>query len=161
MEVKKSFYAKYIGPKIGPSILITLLVGGTTIYLDSQTTKIQRDAKDAEIETRIYESPKQLQKAIAHDNEVPSDVDTYIREQQNIAIGDKLIVQQEKLDSQQKELQVNIKVIDSFYQFSKKKEESDSIKEIKKQKSRDERSNEIQNIGNTVRALQKLLDTTN
>lgn len=152
---KKSFYAKYIQPHMGLSILITIIGGGIMYYLEMEKDKLEHDAKDALIEQRIYKTPAQYQKAIDHDNEVPSDVENFKRELRLIEQGDIQIVQQMVLDSQQVHIRKSIMVIDSFFQYAKRKNISDSIGEIKKQESRDARTAEIQNIGNILRALQK------
>ncbi len=150
---KPTFYAKYIKPNLVYGFLFTIIGGGIVYYINDEI-------KDANVEQRIYPTPEQLIKAIEHDNEVPTDVENYKREVRLIEQGDIQIEQQIRIDSQQLYIQKNIKVIDSFFQFSKKKAISDSIKEIRKQISRDKRTEEIQNIGNTLRAIQAKSDTT-
>lgn len=149
---KIGFYQKYIVPNMGVSIFIMLIGGGITYYITGEKDKIVREAKDKEIESRIYPTPLILQKAMDHDNEVPTDVENFIREQRLIEQGDTLLVYQS-------EIAENIKVIDSFFQFAKEKKYTDSIKDIAKDKSRDARTEEIQNIGNILRVMQR--DTTN
>ncbi len=148
MNAKKpSFYTKYIKSKITVSLLIFIIGGGITYYINDKI-------KNANIEQRIYPTPERLIRAMDHDDEVPTDVENFKREVRLIEQGDIQIEQQIKIDSQQLHIQRNIKVIDSFYQFAKKKAISDSIKEIVKQKSRDKRTEEIINIGNAIRAIQ-------
>jgi hypothetical protein len=77
-------------------------------------------------------------------NEKPSDIENFQREQRLIVQGDIQINQQVKLDSQQMIIENQLKVIDSFFVFAKKKELSDSITEIGKQKSRDQRTDDME-----------------
>ena len=160
-EKKKGFYIKYIQPHMGLSIWITIIIGGMSFYLDNEKTKIEQEVKSENIESRIPDTVGEFQKMQDHVNEVPSDVETYKREQRNIAIGDTLLIQQIKLDSQQVNITKQLKVIDSFFVFAKNKKIQDSIKEITKQKSRDSRTKDI----NTQKAvtlliLEKLNDLT-
>lgn len=158
-EVKKNFYMKFIKPHLDIVMFFTLVSMGVTFYLKSETKTIEDAAKIREIEQKIYPDALTLQKAMDHDNEVPSDVENFKREIHLIKTGDTLKIRQ-------KEIQAQIKVIDSFYDFSKKKAKNDSITDILKQKSRDKRTEDIeqmkreqQNIGNTLQMIQRTLDT--
>jgi hypothetical protein len=160
-EKKLGFYAKYVKPKMDLVMFFTIVGLATGFYLDNEKNKLERESKDREFEQRIYQTPLQLQKAIDHDNEVPSDVENFKREIRLIQTGD-------TLKEQQKNIEKNIKVIDSFYIFSKNKSKKDSVLDIERQKSRDKRTQDVndikreqQNIGNTLQAIQRVLDTMN
>ena len=167
---KKGFYAKYIEPKMGVSIFVLLLGGGTGAYLTYEKDKIVEQAKDNALELRIPETPQFMNKIKDHVNEVPSDVENFQREIHLMKTGDTLV-------EFQKEINQQIKVIDSFYQFAKVKKTADSLAEFKRQKSRDSRDSTMNetlqaqkvynqnqiNVTNAINALTqtvKKLDTT-
>ena len=134
---------------------------GTAYYLKAERTQDSNVSTHDDIENRIYPDVQTLQKAMAHDNEVPTDVENFKREVRLIEQGDSLLLYQNEINK-------NLKVIDSFYAFERNKKIDDSITEIKKQESRDSRQKDIediktenQNIGNMLRAMQRTLDTMN
>lgn len=141
---KISFWAKYIQPNLTLGLIIMVVGGGITYYLDQEKKQITQEAKEISIENRIPETVKEFTEWEDHMNEVPSDVDTYIREQRNLEIGTGLEIRQIKLDSQQVNIQKQLMIIDSFFTFAKGKKISDSITEIKKQKSRDKRTDDME-----------------
>lgn len=157
---KLNKYQRYIKPHLDIVMFFTIIAMGVTFYLEYEKGKLDRTAKDKDIEQRIYPTPQRLIKAMEHDDEVPSDVENFKREIRLIQTGD-------SLKTQQQEINENIKVIDSFYQFEKRKAIKDSIDDLAKQKSRDKRTQDIeqmkreqQNIGNTLQTIQRtLLDT--
>ena len=158
---KQNFYTKFIKPHLDIMMFFTLIGMGVTFYLTYETTKISDEAKIRDIEQKIYPDALTLQKAMDHDNEVPSDVENFKREIRLISTGDSLKLVQ-------KEINENIKVIDSFCQFAKDKSIKDSISDIAKQKSRNKRTKDVndikrenQNIANTLQAIQRKLDTLN
>jgi len=161
MAEKKQFWTTL---RVNLSIISALIAGISVVvvfFVKAENTKKDNEVKHKDIENRIYPNVQTLQKAIDHDNEVPTDVENFIREQRLIEQGDKTIIQQVKIDSQQTELKKDLKVVDSFFTYIKKERQQDSVKNIAKDKSRDERTDEIQNIGNILRAMQRKLDTMN
>jgi hypothetical protein len=158
---KLTFWGEHIRPNITLGLLVAVVGWGIAYYLQEESRQLKRDAKDAHIESRIYTTPLQYQKAVDHDNAVPNDVDNFKREIRLISQGDTLIQYHEKLDSVQVRIEKNILIVNEFFQFTKNKHISDSISESKKQISRDDRSDDIQNIGNTLIAIQNQLDTIN
>ncbi len=167
---KQGFWKKHIEPKMGVSIFVLLLGGGTGAYLTYEKDKLEIQAEKNALELRVYPSPQRLIKAMEHDDEVPSDVENFQREIRLIKTGDTLV-------EFQKEINEQIKVIDSFYQFAKASKISDSLAEFKRQKSRDSRDSTMNetlqaqkvynqnqiNVTNAINALTqtvKKLDTT-
>lgn len=157
---KESFYKRKIAPAIGPSMLILLITTVVGWYITSERNKDAQQITTDSIEERIPNTVTEFVEWEDHMNEKPSDVDNYKREIRLIKQGDTLLQYQSALDSAQIRIEKNIKVIDEFFEFAKEKHISDSIKDIKKQKSRDDRTEEIQNIGNILRVMQ-LKDTIN
>ena len=143
-QAKETFWTKYVVPNLNLGLIIMLIGGGITYYLDQEKKQIVDDAKDTHIENRIPNTIQEFVEWKDHMDEVPSDVDTYIREQRNIGIGDTLILKQVKIDSQQVVITKQLKVIDSFFTFAKNKKVSDSVREIKKQVSRDKRTDDME-----------------
>lgn len=141
----------------------TILGIGTAYYLKAERTQDSNVVTHKDIENRIYPDVQTLQKAIDHDNEVPTDVENFKREVRLIEQGDIQINQQVKLDSQQLDLNKNIKV---FYEFQIQEKYDDSISEITKQISRDQRSDDMKlllnnsiNQTNAINAINQRLDT--
>ncbi len=139
-------------------LLISAVVG---FYVSNQDTKKDNEVTHKDIESRIYNTPLELQQAKDHDNEVPTDVENFKREQRLIEQGDTLL-------NYQAEISENIKVIDSFFQFTKDKKYNDSITEITKQISRDGREDALNkllqnsiNQTNAINAINQRLDTIN
>lgn len=160
-EKKQNFYTKHIKPHLDIMMFFTIVGMGVTVYLTYEKDKIQAVAEKEAIEQKIPKSTEEMIKIRDHVNEVPSDVENFKRELNLIKTGD-------TLKAAQKEIQENIKVIDSFYKFSKKQAIRDSIEDIAKQKSRDQRTKDVndikrenQNIANTLQAIQRKLDTIN
>ncbi len=139
-------------------MLISVVV---LFFVKGENTKKDNEVTHKDIESRIYDTPLELQQAKDHDNEVPTDVENFKREQRLIEQGDTLL-------TYQAEISENIKVIDSFFQFAKDKKYSDSIGEITKQISRNQRSDDIKlllnnsiNQTNAINAINQRLDTIN
>lgn len=160
-QKKQGFYTKYIQPHMGVSIFIAIITFAVGAYLTNEKDKIVREAEKKEIETRIPETVAEFNEIVDHINEVPSDVENYQREQRLIEQGDTLL-------TYQVEISQNIKVIDSFFQFAKDKKISDSITEVVKQISRDQRGDDIKvllnnsiNQTNAINAINQRLDTIN
>lgn len=157
-EKKQNAWDKYIKPNIQLGVLVTMAIAGINYYVDKEKEADQ-------IQSKIPESPEEMIEIRNHINEVPSDVENYKREIRLIQQGDSLL-------DQQKEINENLKIIDSFYVFEKKKAYSDSIAEAKRQESRDKRTSEIEETKKDVRRIEnavqlilsnqeRILDTIN
>jgi hypothetical protein len=148
---KESWIKKNIG--FGAIVLIITTVIGWYIT-DQRKQDAQKITHDS-IENRIPESIKTFVEWEDHMNEKPSDIENFQREQRLIVQGDIQINQQVKLDSQQMIIENQLKVIDSFFVFAKKKKVSDSITEIGKQKSRDKRTDDMETISASMLLILK------
>ena len=159
MSDKKQFWTKL---RVNLSLIFaagTLLSIGTAFDLKGEREQDKNNATHKDIEQRIYPTPLILQQAVDHDNEVPSDVENYQREERLIEQGDTLLIYQAEISE-------NIKIIDSFFQFTKDKKISDSITESTKQISRDQRGDDMKlllnnsiNQTNAINAINQRLDT--
>lgn len=165
MSEKKTYWTKLRILIVGT---FTILSIGTAYYLKAERTQDSNITTHKDIEQRIYPDVQTLQKAIDHDNEVPTDVETYIREQRNIGIGDTLILIGDTLKRYQVEIKESLKIIDSFRKFEKQKKIDDSLVEIIKQISRDDRKIGIDKLNqnminavNAINAINQRLDTIN
>ena len=166
MAPKQTFWNKYIQPNLTLSLVILVIGGGIKYYLDQEKKQIEQEAKDANVESRIYPTPLILQKAMDHDNEVPSDVENLRREIRLIEQNDITIERQVMIDSQQLEIKDNLIVIGKFYEFVKDNKTVDSLSAVKKAKediikqaSRDKRTQEIEDIGMYIREIKRAQDT--
>ncbi len=151
-----------------------LTIGTTTIALisvvviffaDARDTKKDNEVTHKDIEQRISPTVSKFNKIVDHVDEVPSDIENYQREERLIEQGDITIEQQVKLDSQQIELNKNLKI---FYTFQKQVKFDDSISELTKQISRDQRGDDMKlllnnsiNQTNAINAINQRLDTIN
>lgn len=153
MAQKQTFYTKYIKPNIVYGFLFSIIGAGVTYYINDEK-------RDYDVEQRIYPTPQQLIKAIEHDNEVPSDVENFKREQRLIIQGDSNLLLQKDILLQQKEL-IGVKgIIDSFYDFNKRKAKEDSIKNRVVKQSRAKRDVQNYEILEILKDMKAKSDTT-
>ena len=150
---KPTFYTKWIKPNITSSLLIFIIGGGIAYYINNEI-------KDADVEQRIYPTPERLIRAMDHDDEVPSDVENFKREQRLIVQGDSNLILQKDIKSQQKEI-IEIKVaIDSFYGLLAEKARKDSIKDRTVNQSRAKRDVQNYEILEILKEMKAEKDTT-
>lgn len=172
MEDKKTYWTKLrTNLTIGTTavILISVVV---LFFVKAENTKKDNEVTHENIEQRISPTVSKFNKIVDHVDEVPSDIENYQREERLIEQGDITIEQQLvnydqqiKIDSQQVELNTNLKI---FYEFQKQIKVDDSLTEITKQISRDQRGDDLKlllnnsiNTTNAINAINQRLDTIN
>lgn len=141
---KKSFWNKYIQPNLTLGVIIMIVGGGITYYLDREKKDIQQEVKDASIESRIPEDVKTFVEWEKHMNEKPSDVETDRMHRRNLEVGDSLLILSKKQEAQQIILTEQLKILDTFRIYIKAQDIKDSIVEVKKQVSRDSRTKDME-----------------
>lgn len=171
-STKKTYWTKLRTNLAIGTTAVMLISVVVLFFVKGENTKKDNEVTHKDIESRIYDTPLELQQAKDHDNEVPTDVENFKREVRLIEQGDITIQQQLlnyeqqiKIDSQQTELNQNIKI---FYEFQKQEKVDDSLTEIIKQESRDNRSGDLKlllqnsiNQTNAINAINQRLDTIN
>ena len=148
----------WLQKNVGFSAIVLIIVTVIGWYITNERDKDAQTITHDSIENRI---PKDVQTFVEwdkHMNEKPSDVETHILNRRNREIGDSLLILSKKQDAQQAVITEQLKVIDTFRVFLKEKASVDSIAEIKKQESRDQRTDDMKTQTATSLIIMKKLD---